>query len=138
MIHLTLPVPPSVNRLYRATCQRGYPRLYKHPKAQAYMDEVCLLTRHLDPLACEVAVELHVYRPRKKGDLDNYMKLLLDSLNSIAFEDDKQIVEIHAYRYDDKRNPRAEVTVRPIAKRSNGLRLELARKHSMIRVRNTV
>ena len=136
-IRLRLPVPPSVNRLWRVTCRRGYPTLYKVPKAKHYAASVRELAYFIDPLCGDVAIEIHVYRPRKKGDLDNYQKLLLDSLNGVAFGDDKQVTEIHAYRHDDKKNPRAEVTVRPAFKHSNGLRLELARKHSMIRVRNT-
>ena len=35
----------------------------------------------------------------------------LDSLRGIAYADDKQIVEIHAYRRDDPANPRIEVVI---------------------------
>ena len=38
------------------------------------------------------------------------MKVLLDSLTGVIWEDDSQIVEIHAYRYEDKNNPRVEIT----------------------------
>jgi Holliday junction resolvase RusA-like endonuclease len=31
-----------------------------------------------------------------KGDLDNYVKLVLDALNRILYHDDKQIVSLHA------------------------------------------
>lgn len=33
-------------------------------------------------------------RPGKKPDIDNIVKSILDALNGVAFEDDKQIVEI--------------------------------------------
>jgi len=33
---------------------------------------------------------------QKRGDLDNYVKLLADALNGIIWEDDSQIVEIFA------------------------------------------
>lgn len=32
--------------------------------------------------------------PEKKPDIDNIAKIILDSLNSIAFDDDKQVIEL--------------------------------------------
>jgi Holliday junction resolvase RusA-like endonuclease len=40
--------------------------------------------------------------------------VLEDALNGLAYEDDKQIVELHAYRYDDKKNPRIEIEVEQV------------------------
>ena len=36
----------------------------------------------------------NVIRPTKKPDIDNCTKLVLDALNGVAYEDDKQVVEI--------------------------------------------
>ena len=33
-----------------------------------------------------------------RGDVDNYVKSLLDGLNGVAYDDDKQVVNIHAYK----------------------------------------
>lgn len=35
---------------------------------------------------------------RLRGDIDNCIKLTLDALNRLAWLDDKQVVEIHAYK----------------------------------------
>lgn len=35
-------------------------------------------------------------KSKLRGDLDNYVKLISDALNGVAFEDDKQVHEIHA------------------------------------------
>lgn len=35
----------------------------------------------------------------KKPDVDNIIKSVLDSLNGIAYDDDKQVFEIHAVKY---------------------------------------
>ncbi len=43
-------------------------------------------------------------------DADNICKIVLDSLNKIAFDDDRQVVEIHAYKLYTE-NPRVEVTL---------------------------
>lgn len=47
-------------------------------------------------------------RPTKKPDTDNLAKIILDSLNTLAFDDDKQVVELNVEKYysDD---PRVEV-----------------------------
>jgi Holliday junction resolvase RusA-like endonuclease len=54
---------------------------------------------------------IDVYRPRRRGDLDNCLKLVLDGLKNVAFCDDNDVVEIRARRFDDPRNPRIEVEV---------------------------
>lgn len=38
-------------------------------------------------------------RPTTKPDLDNIVKLIGDALNGVLYEDDKQIVEIHAGKH---------------------------------------
>lgn len=64
-----------------------------------------------NPLTGAVAVDMTVYRPQRRGDLDNSIKVTLDSLKGIAFEDDNQVVAIHAFREDDKENPRVSILV---------------------------
>ena len=56
-------------------------------------------------------IYLNVFYPSERSDLDNSLKVLIDSLRGLAYVDDKQIVEIHAMRHDDKDNPRVEVVV---------------------------
>lgn len=64
-----------------------------------------------DALKGFVRVQISLFRPRKVGDLDNYFKSCLDSLKGIAYEDDSQIIEIHAKRFDDKHRPRVEISI---------------------------
>jgi crossover junction endodeoxyribonuclease RusA len=108
-LRLTLPYPPSVNRAWRKF--RG--RMVLNPKARKYKQ-----TAALAALACgafrltgELRVRMDVYRPLRCGDLDNVQKLVCDALNGIAWHDDKQLVEIVARRFDDRANPRVELTV---------------------------
>lgn len=52
-------------------------------------------------------------RPTTKPDIDNLTKAVLDSLNGIAYFDDKQIVDLHCRKfYSD--NPRTEIQVEEI------------------------
>ena len=49
---------------------------------------------------------------RRRRDIDNLLKLVLDALNKgVAWHDDFQVVEIHATRQSDLEHPRTEVTV---------------------------
>jgi Holliday junction resolvase RusA-like endonuclease len=52
-------------------------------------------------------------RHTKKSDIDNCIKSVLDGLNKMAFDDDGQIAEIHAYKYYSE-EPRAEITLEEI------------------------
>lgn len=106
---LTLPYPPSANRYWRHF--RG--RVVKSDEARAYQAtagweaKVAGAELHTG----SVAVELRIYRPQRRGDLDNRIKVLLDALQGVVYGDDSQVVELHAYLADDKSNPRVEVRV---------------------------
>lgn len=109
---IVLPLPVSANRYWR-----NYGgRTVVSDAAKAYKHAVWLQAQHagMHPFSGPVAVYVHVYRARKVGDLDNANKVLLDALCGVAYQDDAQIVELHAYRHDDKANPRVEVEVRSV------------------------
>ncbi len=106
---LVLPYPPSTNRYWRIF--RGH--AVRSAEATAYKAAVhhaCLAAR-VRSLVGPVALEVRLYRPRKAGDLDNRLKVLLDSLQGHLYADDAQVVELHAYRQDDKAEPRVEVVL---------------------------
>ena len=49
-------------------------------------------------------------RPAKKPDLDNVLKIIMDALTGVAFEDDNQIVQAYIEKmYGEE--PRVEVTL---------------------------
>ncbi len=63
------------------------------------------------PLTGPLAVSVALYWPdRRKHDIDN-IKVLLDALTGIVWEDDGQIVELHTTKVFDKEKPRVEVTI---------------------------
>lgn len=110
IIKLTLPLPPSANRYWRNF--RG--RAVVSKEAKEYKEIVGWLCQSVEHprLDGPVSIQMDVYRARKSGDLDNFTKCLLDSLNGYVYQDDSQVVEIHARRFDDKANPRVEVRIR--------------------------
>ena len=97
-----LPYPPSSNRYWRVF--RG--RAVRSREAKAYIEGVRRLLGHVKPTAAEVAVELEVIRPARRGDLDNRLKVVLDALRGLVYEDDRQVVELHAWRMEAPRTKR--------------------------------
>lgn len=96
--------------MYRISGSRMYVSRegLKYKKA---VEKICSTLR-IKPLDGLLSVSVDVYRPQRRGDLDNTFKCLFDSLNGFLWIDDKQIVEIHARRFDDKLKPRVEVEIR--------------------------
>ena len=109
MITLVLPYPPTVNHMYRRA--RGHLALTPEALAFRHAVRMIAMVQGVTPITGRVAVFLDVYRPRRRGDLDNILKATLDALNGIAYRDDEQVQQITAVRYDDKRAPRVEVSV---------------------------
>lgn len=109
MITLVLPYPPTVNHMYRRV--RRAVVLTDEAITFRHAVRSIALVQSITPLTGPVAVFFDVHRPRRRGDLDNILKAVLDAMNGVAYLDDDQVVEIHAVRYDDKRAPRVEVHV---------------------------
>lgn len=53
-------------------------------------------------------------RPTKKPDCDNIAKIILDALNDIAYEDDKNIVNLKVEKYYSD-IPRVEVQIKELS-----------------------
>lgn len=51
-----------------------------------------------------------IIRPTKKPDTDNIAKIVLDSLNDLAYSDDKYVVDLNVKKYYSE-NPRVEVVL---------------------------
>lgn len=109
-VQITLPYPPSANRIWR-TSKNG--RTFLSSDASDYKRDVAKTVKRRMCIG-ELSATFHFYRPRKAGDLSNRIKLLEDALQGILYENDSQIVEIHAFRLDDKANPRVEVTIQEL------------------------
>ncbi|NKW77390.1 RusA family crossover junction endodeoxyribonuclease [Bacillus cereus] len=99
-------------RLYRGVAYtpqatKDYEAKMRNEYVEAYENE--------DPLQGDLTVTVRVYFNKKNhGDLDNYVKTL-DGLNKVAWVDDKQIKEIHAFLVIDKTvEERMEITISPL------------------------
>jgi Holliday junction resolvase RusA-like endonuclease len=106
-----LPYPPSVNHLY-SRARNG--RVFLNKEAVDFKHQVQLLLMRQNfgpPRSGPINLEIHAYRPRKIGDIDNILKITLDSLEKVIYVNDNQIVGLMLKRYDDKYAPRLLVRV---------------------------
>lgn len=114
---ITLDLPPSSNRYWRV----GNNRIYRSDEAVGYCEYVALLcnTAGIEPLDGDVRVTLNIYRKRRSGDTDNFLKVCLDSLQSHAYHNDAQIAELHATRHDTEPHAaRVEISIERIGDKS--------------------
>ncbi len=61
------------------------------------------------------AMTAFLIRPMKKPDTDNVVKVVLDSLNQIAYNDDVQVVDLQVRKFYSE-NPRVVVLIREAAR----------------------
>lgn len=116
-LKLSLPVPPSVNSIYYNT-RGGGRRLTS--KAEKYMkDARAMANQAIDEqswIAQKKGVWLYLdlvfYFPdRRRRDSHNCLKVLLDALEEIVYEDDMYVMpRIQSVEYD-KENPRVELHI---------------------------
>lgn len=95
---ITLPRPPSLNRLWRIT-KTG--QMYKSPEYTAWKTAAQwdIKSQMRGPKICGLfKLTLIADRPdKRRRDLDNLLKAALDSLNGIAIEDDKDCDMLQAW-----------------------------------------
>jgi len=102
-----MPFPVSANRYWRNV--KG--RMVKSSEARSYQKDIADRFKVETFADCAIELKIDLYRPKKMGDLDNYLKVTIDSLKGICFNDDKQVRKITAEMFDDKDNPRCEVLI---------------------------
>jgi len=90
-LKLILPYPPSINSLYATF--RG--RRIVSAKGKKFKSDVALLAKLQGArvLENELCVTFRLFRLKRIGDLDNWLKITQDALKGICFEDDKQITK---------------------------------------------
>ena len=93
----TLPYPPTVNHAYVRTGTGG---LALAAAGRAFRERARLEARvAFERLAGDVAVTIVAYPPdRRRRDLDNIVKGVLDSLTGAAYADDSQVARLVVVR----------------------------------------
>jgi Holliday junction resolvase RusA-like endonuclease len=128
MIKFTIPGEPKAKQ--RPRLGNGY--VYTPTQTVNYENYVkmCFLNNKQEKLTGKIRAEIYAFfgipaswskkkkddaiqgeiRPTKKPDTDNIAKIILDSLNGLAYDDDKQIIELVVCKYYSD-SPNVEVTL---------------------------
>lgn len=138
-ISLTLPYPPSANRMWRTYMPKGFkaPVTVLSADGKAYKAQVCGLAKIAGvskPITGRVSIDIKLYPNRPQDwqkrvkrdpeawddtvqciDLDNANKVLFDALKGVAIDDDKWVRRITSQRMEPDGEARVEVTITAIA-----------------------
>lgn len=116
---LVLPFPPSVNHYWRHVIMGKYVRTlisaagreFKLNVAQALQNQ---LGAKIAPILCDCRLYVSLHAPdRRRRDVDNYAKALLDSLTEAGvWADDSQIRDLRLVWGDVLPGGKAVVTIR--------------------------
>jgi len=83
---------------------------YKKLAASIAKEKYPLLSEH--PTDKELFVRIEVYfGDKRKRDIQGHLKALIDSFEGLLYENDTQIIELHAKKHYDKENPRSEFSM---------------------------
>jgi len=116
---ITIPGNPVPLARARVSTRGGFPRMYDPPKNKEAKEAIAIMARRemgsLPPMKGPLLIHTRFYLQKPKGkirvnstpypqpdckpDLDNLVKLVLDALNGITYEDDAQCVQISATKY---------------------------------------
>lgn len=93
-MEVILPYPPSANRMYRFPKKLGYPLLSK--EGREYYKEIKSLVVWNDHIRGPAQVWLGITMPdRRKRDIDNVVKPILDALTKAGiWKDDSQVQDL--------------------------------------------
>lgn len=108
--------PLSTQSIYKTHCKGKFPCLYMSREGKQKKEGYQWQAKQQyngNVLACPLSLEIELYfGDERKRDIDNFNKLVFDSLAGIIFKDDEQIEEITIKKFVDKIDPRIEIAIK--------------------------
>lgn len=102
-------IPISVNAAYRRSEGHG---MHMTSEAHAYKEAIHWTAWEKRRIHKTPVVKIQfTFADKRKHDIDNYLKLCLDALNGVMWEDDNDIVQLHVYKLYRKDKPNITITI---------------------------
>lgn len=114
---LELPFPPSVNQCYRSIPRGKICTSILSKRGREYKERVGNLLEGDSKLLTDkkLLVNIKLFMPdRRRRDIDNYTKALLDALTGLVWEDDSQIDILVLSREPVEKGGRVKLTVQEL------------------------
>ena len=103
---------PSKSNCYKIVKFGNKASLAKAKHLKLYEESFKVQYTPKETISGDFSIELSVYYPDKRADLDNSLKIILDCLQMVgAIENDRYCQKINATRLIDKDNPRVEFKI---------------------------
>lgn len=104
---------PSVNHYWKGSGRHRY----VSPQGRTFKQRVAWQAKRNNFQLLEGDVEVVIEwfkKGRQRGDLDNIFKVILDSLNGVGYQDDKQVKSITAKMWEQTGTDGVEIRVLPM------------------------
>ena len=105
----------STQHIYKPSSRGKFASIYMSKEGKALKEnyQIQLKLQYKKKILTEdIEMKLVFYHGDKRSrDIDNYNKLILDSMSGIIYNDDKQIRRLLIEMYYDKLNPRVEIEI---------------------------
>ena len=91
-----------LNKLYIPIIKNGKPTIIKSKEAKEFIKYVQIecIRQKIKPIKGQILFYMDILISKRRNyDIDATLKLLFDSLNKIAFEDDKNIVDLRVRKH---------------------------------------
>ena len=107
--------PLSTQSIYRYACRGSFPTMYMTARGKQMKEYYQLeaKTQYKEEVSSEpLEMEINIFfKSKHKHDIDNFNKLILDSLQGIVYKDDNQVVTLRTHKEICKENPRVEIII---------------------------
>lgn len=105
-------VPRSTNHIYKFFRSRMYMTAAGTALKRSYQLQAKLQFGNKLIITNPIALKIILFfNDKRKRDIDNYNKILLDSMSGIVYEDDVQIQMLTIVKQYDKKQPRVEIEI---------------------------
>lgn len=112
MKHIVLKgTPPSTQNIYFHKGHMVYMSKIGKDTKESYQWEI--KRQYKDkPTTKDIAIIIEFYfKDKKRRDIDNFNKLILDAGTGMIWKDDSQIMEMTLRKFIDKKHPRVEIFI---------------------------
>jgi crossover junction endodeoxyribonuclease RusA len=107
--------PKSTGAIYKITCRGRFGTYYVSKEGKDVKSSYIQQTRlqwQSKPVTEDVSIHIRLYfGTKRKCDIDNFNKLLLDSMTGIVWKDDSQIQKMFIEKFYDKNKGRIEIDI---------------------------